>query len=97
MQRNIASLAVLLVFGCAGVVHAQDTKVDTKAPGTEATEAMGSQVPNMKGECADNAKVDTKAPGTEATEAMGSQVPTMKQADGSDCVDGQKSGADASK
>jgi hypothetical protein len=75
--------AALLVCGTA---QAQDN--EKVKPGTAPTAAVGSEVPDMKGKCADQAQVDTKAPGTEATEAMGSQVPDMKQADASDCPPG---------
>jgi hypothetical protein len=54
-------------------------------PGTEPTEAMGKNVPTMKGECPESAEVDTKAPGTEATEAMGKNVPTMTAKADPDC------------
>jgi hypothetical protein len=86
MKRPILTIAALTIISCTSA-YAADEKVDTKAPGTEATEAMGSQVPTMKGDCASNATVDTKAPGTEATEAMSKEVPTMKTADASDCAD----------
>lgn len=83
MKTHIGTIAALLLIGSASA-YAQDTnKVE---PGTAPTGAVGDQVKDMKGECAD-AKVDTKARGTEATEAMDDQVPPMKQADASDCMD----------
>jgi hypothetical protein len=86
MKLPIASVVALALIGFTSA-YAEEKKVDTKAPGTEATEAMDTQVPTMKGDCAKGAKVDTKAPGTEATEAMSKEVPNMKSADASDCVD----------
>ena len=86
MKGFVGTIAAVVLLGCASA-YAEETKVDTKAPGTEATEAMSKEVPTMKGDCAKNAQVDTKAPGTEATEAMSKEVPTMKQADASDCVE----------
>ena len=90
MKLPIATIAALAFIGCTSA-YAEEKKVDTKAPGTEATEAMDSQVPTMKGDCAKGAKVDTKAPGTEATEAMNKEVPNMKSAEASDCVDQSES------
>jgi len=78
----IAAVA-LLALGQSGIAQ-QNPPAETKVnPGNEGTQAVGEQVPTMKG-CPESAEVDTKAPGTEATEAMSDEVPTMT-ADAGDC------------
>ena len=47
MKRFVGTIAAVVLLGCASA-YAEETKVDTKAPGTEATEAMSKEVPTMK-------------------------------------------------
>ena len=90
MKNTLILAAASLALTCS-FAQAQEVK-----PGNAPTEAVGSQVPKMKGDCADKqASIDTKAPGTEATEATGKSVPTMT-ADAADCMD-HKSSAEKGK
>ena len=85
MKRTIIAAAVCLSLPLLALAQQSDTQKQQVKPGSGPTEAVGQQVPPMKG-CPDKAQVDTKAQGTEATEEVGKNVPTMT-AENKDCPD----------